>query len=91
MPVTVVGPDKQTYQFPDGTDKTAAIAYFKKKGIGKLSEGGKSGDWRDPRLLFGPRSRTPPFMRSRMFSGTSALILWEPSCIRLKPLRGWGA
>lgn len=33
MPVTVQGPDGNTYQFPDGTDKTAAIGYFKKKGI----------------------------------------------------------
>ncbi len=33
-PVQVVGPDQRTYQFPDGTDKAAAIAYFKKKGIG---------------------------------------------------------
>lgn len=34
MGVTVQGPDGNSYQFPDGTDKTAAIAYFKKKGIG---------------------------------------------------------
>lgn len=34
MPVTVKGPDGNTYQFPDGTDKSAAVAYFKKKGIG---------------------------------------------------------
>lgn len=34
MPVTVKGPDGNDYQFPDGTDKVAAIAYFKKKGIG---------------------------------------------------------
>ena len=34
MSVNVQGPDGNTYQFPDGTDKTAAIAYFKKKGIG---------------------------------------------------------
>lgn len=34
MPVTVQGPDGKTYQFPDGTDKPAAIAYFKRKGIG---------------------------------------------------------
>ena len=33
-PVTITGPDNREYQFPDGTDKTAAIAYFKKKGIG---------------------------------------------------------
>ena len=32
--VSVQGPDGNTYQFPPGTDKTAAIAYFKKKGIG---------------------------------------------------------
>lgn len=34
MPVPVQGPDGNIYQFPDGTDKAAAIAYFKKKGIG---------------------------------------------------------
>jgi hypothetical protein len=34
MGVDVTGPDGKDYQFPDGTDKTAAIAYFKKKGIG---------------------------------------------------------
>jgi hypothetical protein len=34
MPVQVQGPDGKTYQFPDGTDKAAAIGYFKKKGIG---------------------------------------------------------
>lgn len=34
MPVTVQGPDGNTYQFPDGTDKAAAVSYFKKKGIG---------------------------------------------------------
>lgn len=34
MPVKVIGPDGATYQFPDGTDKAAAVAYFKKKGIG---------------------------------------------------------
>jgi hypothetical protein len=33
MPVKVQGPDGQTYQFPDGTDKAAAVAYFKKKNI----------------------------------------------------------
>lgn len=31
--VTVRGPDGNNYQFPDGTDKTAAIAYFKKNDI----------------------------------------------------------
>lgn len=34
MSVDVVGPDNREYQFPDGTDKAAAVAYFKKKGIG---------------------------------------------------------
>lgn len=33
-PVTVVGPDGNTYLFPYGTDKSAAIAFFKRKGIG---------------------------------------------------------
>lgn len=33
MPVRVKGPDGQSYAFPDGTNKEAAIAYFKKKGI----------------------------------------------------------
>ena len=32
--VTVHGPDGNTYQFPDGTSKEAAIAFFKKKGVG---------------------------------------------------------
>jgi len=32
--VEVTGPDGQEYEFPDGTDKAAAISYFKKKGIG---------------------------------------------------------
>ncbi len=34
MPVEVQGPDGQTYHFPDGTNKEAAVGYFKKKGIG---------------------------------------------------------
>lgn len=34
MPVTVQGPDGKMYQLPDGTDRDAAIGYFKKKGIG---------------------------------------------------------
>lgn len=34
MSVPVQGPDGNTYQFPDGTDKAKAIEYFKKKGIG---------------------------------------------------------
>lgn len=34
MPVEVTGPDGKTYHFPEGTDKAAAVAYFKKKGIG---------------------------------------------------------
>ena len=34
MPVQVTGPDGLHYQFPDGTDKAAAVGYFKKKGIG---------------------------------------------------------
>jgi hypothetical protein len=33
MPVRVLGPDGQTYVFPDGTDKGKAVAYFKKQGI----------------------------------------------------------
>lgn len=37
MPVKVQGPDGNTYQFPDGTDKNAAVSYFKKKGIGTAS------------------------------------------------------
>jgi hypothetical protein len=40
MPVEVQGPDGQTYHFPDGTDKAAAIKYFKKKGIGLSSASG---------------------------------------------------
>lgn len=34
MGQAVTGPDGQDYQFPDGTTKDAAIAYFKSKGIG---------------------------------------------------------
>ena len=33
VPPTFQGPDGHTYQFSDGTDRTAAIAYFKKNGI----------------------------------------------------------
>ena len=33
-PVTVQGPDGNTYQFSEGTDKAAAIRYFKRKRIG---------------------------------------------------------
>lgn len=50
MTVNVQGPDGKTYQFPDGVDKSAAIAYFKKKGIG-----GKPKE--DP--LFDPASKGP--------------------------------
>jgi hypothetical protein len=35
--VEVEGPDGNTYQFPEGTDKAAAIRYFKAKGIGGRS------------------------------------------------------
>lgn len=42
MPVQVQGPDGQTYQFPDGTDKAGAVAYFKKKGIGAKAAPKKS-------------------------------------------------
>lgn len=34
MPVKVVGPDNREYQFPDGTTRDTAIAYFKKQGGG---------------------------------------------------------
>jgi len=34
MPVTVTGPDNKPYEFPDGTTKDTAVAYFKKKGVG---------------------------------------------------------
>ncbi len=33
-PVTVQGPDGKIYQFPEGTDKAAAIRYFKRRSIG---------------------------------------------------------
>ncbi len=36
-PVTVIGPDGKTYHFPEGTDKNAAIRYFKMEGIGASS------------------------------------------------------
>jgi hypothetical protein len=32
---TIQGPDGNLYQFPEGTTKEAAVAYFKKKGIGR--------------------------------------------------------
>lgn len=48
MPVQVQGPDGNTYQFPDGTDKAGAVAYFKKKGIGVKAPTSQPGDWRDP-------------------------------------------
>jgi hypothetical protein len=38
MPVTVQGPDGNTYQFPDGTDKDAAVRYFRSKGIGGTAQ-----------------------------------------------------
>ena len=34
MSQPIQGPDGNIYQFPDGTDKAAAIGYFKKKGVG---------------------------------------------------------
>lgn len=42
MGVQVKGPDGKTYQFPDGTDKDAAIRYFKKKGISSSSRAGEA-------------------------------------------------
>ena len=53
MSVQVQGPDGNTYQFPDGTDKAAAIGYFKKKGIGVKAPTPQTTepteqDWRDP-------------------------------------------
>jgi hypothetical protein len=39
--VTVRGPDGKVYDFPAGTTKESAIAYFKKKGIGAASDPGK--------------------------------------------------
>lgn len=38
MPVRVQGPDGKTYQFPDGTDKDAAVRYFKSHNIGVSSQ-----------------------------------------------------
>lgn len=40
--VEVEGPDGKTYEFPDGTDKAAAIKYFKAKGIGVSKEAAAS-------------------------------------------------
>ena len=40
MSQPIQGPDGNIYQFPDGTDKAAAIGYFKKKGIGAAPAGG---------------------------------------------------
>jgi hypothetical protein len=38
-PVTVIGPNGKTYHFPEGTDKDAAIRYFRMEGIGTYSHG----------------------------------------------------
>jgi hypothetical protein len=38
-PLTVIGPDGKTYHFPEGTDKDAAIRYFKMERIGTGSTG----------------------------------------------------
>lgn len=40
MSVPVTGPDGKEYDFPDGTDKAAAVSYFKKKGIGATANPG---------------------------------------------------
>ncbi len=42
--VTVRGPDGKVYDFPAGTTKDSAIAYFKKKGIGVASGPNKEPD-----------------------------------------------
>jgi hypothetical protein len=38
-PVDVIGPDGKTYHFPEGTDKDAAVRYFKLEGIGTTHPG----------------------------------------------------
>ena len=77
--VQVQGPDGQQYSFPAGTDKNAAIAYFKKKGIGgapatSQSQGtgapqtqpsGTSADTSSPSLL----SRAGKFLNTGLVSG----------------------
>jgi hypothetical protein len=42
--VKVRGPDGKVYDFPPGTTKDSAIAYFKKKGIGVASDSNKEPD-----------------------------------------------
>jgi hypothetical protein len=42
--VRVRGPDGKVYDFPAGTTKDSAIAYFKKKGIGLASDSNKEPD-----------------------------------------------
>lgn len=54
MPVSVTGPDQRNYQFPDGTTKEQAIAYFKKKGIGAAPAPGQTG------LPTAQKPATPP-------------------------------
>lgn len=59
--VEVHGPDGNDYQFPDGTTKDQAIAYFKKKGIGaQATPASAAGTGQG---AFGAVSSTPQDMR----------------------------
>lgn len=69
--VDVEGPDGKTYSFPDGTDKNAAIKYFRAKGIGvpKPSIPAPAGT---PSLASAPGgpSSQPGMSRVRTLTGT---------------------
>jgi hypothetical protein len=47
MSVPIEGPDGKTYEFPDGTDKAGAVAYFKKNNITAPKEEIKTGSFGD--------------------------------------------
>src|ERR1700677_2915713 len=65
--VEVEGPDGNTYQFPDGTDKNAAIKYFKAKGIGAAGAATASAP---PKLNVGAPSTQPMSQQYLVGGGT---------------------
>jgi len=84
MPVTVVGPDRKQYQFPDGTTKDRAVAYFKTKGIGAVSpERALEQKAMDPNAQYtpssvstgktGPESAAGKFMTSAVHAASPVL------------------
>lgn len=82
MPVTVQGPDGQTYQFPDGTTKDTAVSYFRKKGIGTRVAGLPSGE----KLPGQPDVSSPTLSKMQNTDTTGALrSAWEESGIPAIP------